>query len=350
MPIDAVTLEYLWRDGPWILLASLTTTVLLLIMLRPWLARYALARPNSRSSHKKPTPQGAGAAIVAVTLLIAAVTWGLRGMFPPASIWFVFAAVILVAVIGAVDDIRTLTVRTRLLLQAAGVALVVIFLSDETRVFASLPFWVERALLFLAGLWFINLTNFMDGLDWMMVVEVLPISIALAIAALLGALPIYTLPITLALAGAMLGFAPFNKPVARMFLGDVGSLPIGLLIGWLLVLLAGRGHFVAAFLLPLYFVADATLTLARRVFRREAVWEAHRSHFYQRATDRGFGVTKIVALVFVLNCVLASLSLLTIIMPKYPVALCAFGAGLALVGLLLFNFIRGEYIRDESKL
>ena len=92
----------------------------------------------------------------------------------------------------------------------------------------------------------------------------------------------------LALLGALIGFAPFNRPVARLFLGDVGSLPLGLVAGWLLALLADKGHLAAALLLPLYYLADATITLLRRLARGERVWQAHRTHFYQRATDNGF--------------------------------------------------------------
>lgn len=345
MQFAAGTLEYLCRDGLWIAFASAAATFFLLIALKPWLVRYALARPNARSSHTTPTPQGAGIAIVAVTLAFAAIAWSLRGTYPPTWIWLVFAAIVLVAVVGAVDDMGGLAVRPRLLLQAVGVALIVMALPDEARVFSSLPFWLERALLLLAGIWFMNLTNFMDGLDWMMVAEILPVAGGLAAAALLGALPLYALTLVVALGGAMLGFAPLNKPVARMFLGDVGSLPIGLLIGWLLVLLAGGGHFAAAFLLPLYFVADATLTLARRAYRREAVWEAHRTHFYQRATDRGFRIRAIVGQVLALNCVLAALSILTIAIPTRDVAVGSIVAGMALTGALLLNFVRGDFLR-----
>ena len=96
----------------------------------------------------------------------------------------------------------------------------------------------------------------------------------------------------------MLGFAPFNKPVARLFLGDVGSLPIGLLLGWLLLQLAAKGHLAAALILPLYYLADATITLACRIARGEPIWQAHRTHFYQRATDNGFSVPAIVTRVF----------------------------------------------------
>ena len=99
----------------------------------------------------------------------------------------------------------------------------------------------------------------------------------------------------------MLGFAPFNRPVAKLFLGDGGSLPIGLVLGWLLLQLAGNGHLAAALLLPLYYVADATITLVRRMARGERITEAHRSHFYQIATTRGFSVMDVVKRVFGAN-------------------------------------------------
>ncbi len=120
----------------------------------------------------------------------------------------------------------------------------------------------------------------------------------------LGALPPYAVICALALLGAMIGFAPFNRPVARLFLGDVGSLPIGLVVGWLLALLANKGHLAAAMLLPLYYLMDATLTLLRRLSRKEKVWQAHRTHFYQRATDNGFSVKEVIAQVFALNVAL----------------------------------------------
>ena len=119
------------------------------------------------------------------------------------------------------------------------------------RVAPFMPIWIERLLLTLGGLWFVNLVNFMDGLDWMTVAEVVPITAALAIFGAFGFLPATEAIISLALCGAMIGFAYFNRPVAKLFLGDVGSLPIGLLLGWLLVELAGRGALAAAILLPL---------------------------------------------------------------------------------------------------
>ncbi len=89
-----------------------------------------------------------------------------------------------------------------------------------------------------------NLVNFMDGIDWISVVEVVPVSAGIALFGICRARYRTTLPfVAMALGGAMLGFAPFNRPVAELFLGDVGSLPIGLLLGWLLIAAGRRGVF-----------------------------------------------------------------------------------------------------------
>jgi len=163
-----------------------------------------------------------------------------------------------------------------------------------------------------------------------------------------GALSPVEIVFALALLGAMLGFAPFNRPVAKLFLGDVGSLPIGLLLGWLLVVVAGRGHLAAALLLPLYYLADATITLGRRLVRRDKVWLAHRTHFYQRAIDRGLTVPEVVARVFAANIVLAGLALATVLFPGLPATVTAMALGAGVVALLLVDFVRVDRGRSAS--
>jgi UDP-N-acetylmuramyl pentapeptide phosphotransferase/UDP-N-acetylglucosamine-1-phosphate transferase len=214
-------------------------------------------------------------------------------------------------------------------------------LPAELRIFPGLPWWFERTLMLIGILWFVNLVNFMDGIDWIVVAEVVPVSAALVIAGVLGGLPNDAILVAVALFGAIVGFAPFNRPVARLFLGDVGSLPIGLLLAWLLVQLAGGGHIVAAILLPLYFIADTTITLLRRTIAGESITQAHRSHFYQRATDGGFSVMAIVSQVFAVNVVLALLALSTFATASGLAHLCALAAGCGLVALLLWRFAHG---------
>ena len=269
--------------------------VAIIVAIRPWLQRIALAKPNARSSHTVPTPQGGGIAVIAATIIAAAGALSLSASAASAaaSLLPLLVAVIVIAAVGAADDIRPIGVAPRFFLQAFSVALVIFALPDELRVAPFMPVFIERLLLTVGGLWFVNLVNFMDGLDWMTVAEVVPVTAALAIFGAFGFLPATQTIISLALCGAMIGFAYFNRPVAKLFLGDVGSLPIGLLLGWLLVQLAGHGALAAAILLPLYYLADATITLVRRLIAGEKVWQAHRSHFYQRATDRGFTVSQV---------------------------------------------------------
>ena len=177
----------------------------------------------------------------------------------------------------------------------------------------AIPAWLEQAFLILGGVWFVNLVNFMDGLDWITVAEMVPVTaLRRPRSGSSGICPSLVALVAAALCGALLGFAPFNKPVARLFLGDVGSLPIGLLVGWMLLQLAGTGALAAAILLPLYYLMDATITLLRRLARGEKVWEAHRSHFYQKATDNGFSALEVSAHVFGLNLALAGLAAVTL--------------------------------------
>jgi UDP-N-acetylmuramyl pentapeptide phosphotransferase/UDP-N-acetylglucosamine-1-phosphate transferase len=263
----------------------------------------------------------------------------------PADLWpllVTLAAVLLMTAVGVMADKHPIAPAPRLVLQTFAVAAVLATLPPELRLLPFLPWWSERILLLIGTLWFVNLVNFMDGIDWMTAAEVVPIAAAIAVIGMFGYLPAAAIIVSLALCGATIGFAFFNRPVARLFLGDVGSLPMGLILGWLLLLLAGAGGRAAALLLPLYYLADSTITLVRRAMNREPVWEAHRSHYYQRATDRGFGVIDVVARVFAANVVLGALGLGTILLPSSTTDIAALSAGAALVAWLLVVFVRGS--------
>ena len=308
--------------------------------LQPLLLRYALARPNARSSHRIPTPQGAGVAVIAATMLVAGAMIAYLGTIDPRILGAVFGASLFIAIVGFADDLKSLPVSLRLTLQALAVGAILFATSGTLRIAPSWPLWLERGLLLLAGLWFVNLVNFMDGLDWMTVAEVVPITGAMIVLGSLGEFPASTTIVAAALCGAMIGFAPFNRPVAKVFLGDVGSLPIGLLLGWCLLELAFRQHVIAALLLPLYYLADATMTLLRRIIRREPFWTAHRSHFYQRATDNGFTVPQVVGEVLALNLILAALAIASTTTNAGAVGVLLLLTGALAVALVIYRFSR----------
>jgi UDP-N-acetylmuramyl pentapeptide phosphotransferase/UDP-N-acetylglucosamine-1-phosphate transferase len=308
--------------------------------IRPLLLRHALARPNARSSHLVPTPQGAGIAVIGATLVVAGIIAAYANSVHSSIPIAVFGASLFLAAVGFADDVKSIRVLPRLVLQAVAVGAILFAAPGDLRIAPASPLWIERGLLLLAGLWFVNLVNFMDGLDWMTVAEVVPITGAMIVLGSFGEFPLSATIVAAALCGAMVGFAPFNRPVAKIFLGDVGSLPIGLLLGWCLLQLAYHQQLVAALLLPLYYLSDATLTLLRRLVRAEPFWAAHRSHFYQRATDNGFTVWRVVSEMFALNVGLAALAIGSVVVQSAALRFLLLVAGGIATAAVMHRFSR----------
>jgi UDP-N-acetylmuramyl pentapeptide phosphotransferase/UDP-N-acetylglucosamine-1-phosphate transferase len=269
-----------------------------------WLRRHAvLDRPNDRSSHVVPTPRGGGLAVVPIIVLgwaasvVAGAAWPI--LLIPASIAG------LLAMLCWRDDLKSLPIRIRLPAQILAVGIGLACLPGAGQVFQGwLPPILDLALSALLWVWFVNLYNFMDGIDGLTGMETAVIGIGLAVIgmAIGGAAP------PLVLAAAALGFLVFNWPPARLFLGDVGSVPLGFLLGYLLLDLASGGAWAAALILPLYYLVDATVTLVRRMIRGEKFWTAHRQHFYQRAVQAGHGHGAVVLRILVANLALGALA------------------------------------------
>ncbi len=292
--------------------------------------RAILDHPNDRSSHSVATPRGGGIAVLAVVLGAWAVTafGGARAADPG------LVAVLVVAfglgVVSWRDDLVSLPPWLRFLAQAAAVAAVLWTSADARPVFQGLlPGWLDIALAAFCWLWFVNLFNFMDGIDAISGVEAVAIAIGLIVAAAIASadLPIWP---PLSLAAATLGFLWWNRPPARIFLGDVGSIPLGFLLGWLLLEAARAGLWAAALILPLYYLADASLTLARRGFRGEKVWRAHREHFYQRAVQAGRSHGAVAKAVLVADLALIALAAFSVVQPWLALA----GAVIVVAGLM----------------
>ncbi len=345
-----------------VLVVAVTAVVaaLLIGLLHPLLVRYAMARPNVRSAHSTPTPQGGGIAVLGaavLTALLGASALGDEGltaldigpgsvfMLDDAAWWrlcLVLSAALLVAAVGFVDDIWPLPPWPRLALQLIAMGVAVAALPDGARVLPGLPLAAERLLLVVGGAWFVNLTNFMDGMDWLTVVETVPLTAALASFWFFGVLSAPAGLAAMALRGGMLGFFTFNRPVARLFLGDVGSLAVGLLMAFCLFDLASHGGLVAAVLLPLYYIADSGITLAWRLLRGEPVWQAHRHHFYQVAVARGLSVHDVLVRVLAVNLVLVAFAAASLYQDRWELALTDLALGTLIVARLLRALARGR--------
>jgi UDP-N-acetylmuramyl pentapeptide phosphotransferase/UDP-N-acetylglucosamine-1-phosphate transferase len=145
--------------------------------------------------------------------------------------------------------------------------------------------------------------------------------------------------LALAAAAAAIGFLRFNWHPATVFLGDAGSVPLGYTMGWLLLVLARQGLWAPALILPLYYLADATVTLARRATRGEVPWHAHRDHFYQRAL-RGNDHAAVAGSVLLGDIGLIALALLAVAQPAIAIVL-----SVMLAAAMLIAFARRGRIR-----
>ncbi len=305
--------------------SCLGTRVLVAVLRR----RAVLDRPNERSSHIVPTPRGGGIAVIGVSVVAWLVLIAL-GLLPLRDAVVALGAAGL-AIVSWLDDLRGLSQAVRLLAQFTAVAAGIWVLPHNAIFHGWLPPGLDAVAGALLWVWFVNLFNFMDGIDGIDGSEAAAIAIGIALVGLFGTfvyLPSHSLPPgvgvagdlelwtpAVAIAGAALGFLVWNWAPARIFLGDVGSVPLGYLLGFLLLELAlrgaagMRGAWQAALILPLYFLADATLTLLRRLARGERVWQAHREHFYQRAVQRGLSHDAVVWRVIAADIVLIACAL-----------------------------------------
>jgi UDP-N-acetylmuramyl pentapeptide phosphotransferase/UDP-N-acetylglucosamine-1-phosphate transferase len=295
--------------------------------------RAVLDRPNERSLHQIPVPRGGGIAVVAAILLAWAALIGL-GLLPRASMPVLVGAVLLAAV-SWIDDLRGLPAAVRLAAQIVAIGLVLRTGMPAGAVFQGwLPSALDSVATALVWVWFINLFNFMDGIDGLAGSETAAIGLGLLLFAAAGVGQDPGLAaLGAAIGAAAIGFLVWNWAPARIFLGDVGSVPVGYLLGFLLLDQAARGRWMIALILPLYFLADATITLSRRLARGERVWQAHREHFYQRAAQRGHSHAAIVRRVIATNIVLIACG--WVAENGWPI-LGPAGAGIAVVALLLW--------------
>ena len=276
---------------PLTLVFAATCLATLAIMLP---VRYAAVRwrlmdsPNSRSS--VPTPRGGGLSIV-LCVCGAIVLCLFDSNLTVDATWWILAGAVVLAITGLIDDRNGLPwhVRFALHIGTAALATTVIgpshILASPSTFAAVAVFGVVVA---IGGAWATNLFNFMDGINGIAGQEALFIGLGGALASLAaGAQPAHLVPL-LAIAGAALGFLPWNFPRARIFLGDVGSGFLGFSLYFFPLLLTAQDHVPSAVWVILWgtFLCDASVTLARRVVRRERLSQAHRSHLYQRLALR----------------------------------------------------------------
>lgn len=252
----------------------LLTLTGLLVLLKTRLRHLAIDKPNERSLHNSFIPRTGGLAIMAGVV----VTW----LFIGVSCEWLLLPVALIA-ISLADDIRGLKARWRFLAQIIVCA---VFLALHPQ---NIALWA-MPLLLVAMVWMVNLYNFMDGSDGLAGGMALFGFGAYAVAAYLAGSAELAALCTI-IAAANLAFLFFNFHPAKIFMGDAGSIPLGFLAaaiglsGW------QQGAWPVWFPILVFspFIVDASTTLLKRILRRENIWQAHKSHYYQRLVQMGWG-------------------------------------------------------------
>lgn len=302
--------------------------------------RGVVAQPNERSNHTRPTPVGGGIAVLLAGSAGFGLLWAGGAPVPP-GLPLVALLTLALGIVSWLDDVRDLSPAVRLSGHLAC-ALAGLWALPEGRLLQGLvPDWVDMAVVLAGWVWFTNLYNFMDGIDGITGTQTASLGSGLALMATIGLLPGtgFGWPLTVAAAGA--GFLVANWHPARIFMGDVGSIPLGYLLGWFLLSCALQGAWAGALMLPLYYLGDATITLLKRAWRREPVWRAHRQHFYQRAAFATGRHDRVTLCVTAGNLVLVPLAVLGEA-TGYRLAALGLAGGTAALLLAHLQFLAGR--------
>lgn len=274
--------------------------------------------PNERSLHDKPVPRVGGIGLmigIAAGWLLLSQSWS----------WWMVLPVLGLFALSLLDDLRGLSARTRLIAHFVA-ALVALSASGIPML------WLVPLLLFVV--WMTNLYNFMDGSDGLAGGMALSGFGCYGIAAWLSGNEGFAL-LNFCIAGAALGFLVFNFHPAKVFMGDAGSIPLGFLAATLGI------HGWQADIWPVWFpvmvfspfVADATLTLIKRKMRGEKLSQAHRSHYYQRLVQMGWGHRNTALAEYALMILMAAAALSALALPasgQYAMLLLAAALYLAI--------------------
>lgn len=279
------------------IIISALTCFLLLPLILPYLKGKLVDIPGNRSSHSKPTPRGGGVSFVFVSILLSLL------FYPTSSnpLTYLILAALPLSVIGFVDDFIQLSVFLRLVFQTLTVFCIVYMLPLPTHHQNS--FWI--LLLMPIMITIINFVNFTDGLDGLLTGCVI-ITLLCAVINSQDAQPLSCI------VGALLGFLPWNWSPAKVFMGDVGSLFLGVVLSGTLFYLSSSEslHISLSLLLvmtPLF--SDASLCLIYRLISRQSIFQAHRLHLYQRLNQAGWSHSH-VSILYIINTSLLAFAFL----------------------------------------
>ena len=284
-----------------------------------------LDHPSSRSNHKKSMPKGGGIIIIPAIIISISIYFFIEGSIN--TKWIVFLlSIFFLFLVSLIDDIKSLPAMLRLIIHSLCVIISVYCMKDDIvsflnnmdiiakfNVSESLLFYLLASFIIFSWLWLINLFNFMDGMDGLTALQMIFLALTINFISLINYLDNDFQFLSLVIISVFLAFFRHNKPQAKIFLGDSGSIPSGYIAGFVLAeSLFKQGPFFSILIILLYFILDSTITLIIRSIKYNNLFSAHSDHFYQKMIRKGYSHQYVLRKVFFLLIFLILMSLISL--------------------------------------
>lgn len=309
--------------------------------------------PTDRSNHDVPKPKCAGLILIPLLIIATLLVFFLEKILN--YHWFIiFGFCLILTLLSFLDDLKNISSKIRLTFQIFCVFSTLIIFKEDIGLFIEVEeinFFFENeekdslTLLFLIifgffWVWIVNMFNFMDGMDGITVVQVSSLALCSNILAITGFIDQNFLYFSLVILATFIAFYSVNRPPAKIFLGDVGSIPIGFLSGFVVIYNIIHSQIIFPFLIIImYYLVDSISTISIRLFKGENIFRAHSDHFYQKVIRKGYSHSYVLNKILGLNFLLLFLSIASIYWPLISTVL-AFLFTTILLGI--FNFKKSK--------
>ena len=303
-----------------------------------------LDHPSSRSNHEQSTPKGGGIILIPAIITSISLYFFIENTIN--TKWVVFLlSIFFLFLLSLVDDIKSLPAILRLILHALCVIVSVYYMRDDIISFInntdsiiklnlndSLLFYLLASFIIFSWLWLINLFNFMDGMDGLTALQMIFLALTVNIISLMNYFDKDFQFLGLVIFSAFLAFFRHNKPSAKIFLGDSGSIPSGYIAGFVLIeSFFKQGPFFSILIILMYFILDSTITLFFRSIKNNNLLTAHSDHFYQKMIRKGYSHHYVLRKILFLFIFLILLSFISLEYHLISFALALLGTILSLI-------------------
>ncbi|MDN3029798.1 MraY family glycosyltransferase [Rickettsia endosymbiont of Culicoides newsteadi] len=295
--------------------------------------------PDPRRVHNRITPRGGGIAIVIVVIvgLISYEYFTTKALINSIKI---LPLLLIISTISFLDDLISVPVFIRLIIHIiCSTISIVLFLSPALLFHHELPLYIDFVLSIIYLTTFLNIYNFLDGIDGISGAESIHLSITILILCYLKYDTIintnFIIILNIIILGCSIGFLIFNWHPAKIFIGDVGSISLGFLLGLCLLLISASSIdlFIASSIASLYYMTDGGLTILIRLLNKEKIWQPHLKHFFQKAVKNGKSHREVVCRIIICNILLMVLSITSL---HFPLVSTIFAVLVVMVTIINF--------------